>query len=993
MAASAAVLAGRAAVEVGLKSKIDSDARKIQAQLRALARSFSDLGAPLLAIGSSGTLAGLGILSSLSVPVRLAADMEMTASAFETMLKSADKTRVLLADLTKFAAQTPFEFPELADTAKLMIAFGSSSESVVSELRMIGDVSSAIGQPIKDIALIYGKARTSGRLFASDINELGGRGVPIIRELAKQFNVSESEVRGLVEQGKVGFPELQRVFRDLTTGAGQFAGGMEKASKTTKGQWSSMKDAIVAAVRPIGDALLPTVKQYIATITTLAGRVQTWVEANKELIPTIAQAVVGMTAASAAVGGVGAALIALSSASRGATVVVEAVATGWRLLSTLAKSVTAAITGLSAANSLETGAAAVAATANTKLTQAVATAAGAMTAAAKAAVSAGGSTAQLGIQAALSAAKMVSLVVALQGAGLAALEYAAAMDVASAATIDIPGLGGKKKRKSGTRGPRKPKATEVDIEPGQSLIIPGRKSKRPASQGPVGLIEGPASSIASAAASTATAATVVTSQAGMIGQAFALVARVGSVASSAITSVFASIGAAVGASTAAVVAGVAVIGGAVAYIANRAGLLSRAWNYVTRVFNDVFGTVKQSVGGITAAIQNGRWDLAAKIAWTGFKLVTIKLLDETIKYMWHWKQVAFDSIVDFGLALRDTLWDLFKQIPRLLRAALTGAESIGSIINDAIAGKLSSPDSFLSKTKTQLQKELDDLTAEAKKLDKGKAGKPSESQSETSQQAPSASTAPNAITAPATNAAGTTSAADVATAPEQSAAQQRIAALRKEIETMRVGEQAAELLELARAGATRQELLAVAALQRAKLATEQLNEKRQEEADAIQRQKDELKASSEQLKEAAKTPEQQYQERVAQIQQMQKSGLINQQQAAHGYAGAMNDLRAANPAANQTPVANTLVRAGTPEATQVIQAHRAAIIRRAREAATMADANRMAAAGASSPTALAGADGKPPKDPEMLKLQQDQLRVLQEIQRGLTYPTVQKRMP
>ncbi len=987
MAASSAVLAGRAAVEVGLKSKIDADARKIQAQLRALARSFSDLGAPLLAIGSSGTLAGLGILSSLSVPVRLAADMEMTASAFETMLKSADKTKALLADLTKFAAATPFEFPELADTAKLMIAFGSSSESVVSELRMIGDVSSAIGQPIKDIALIYGKARTSGRLFASDINELGGRGVPIIRELAKQFNVSESEVRGLVEQGKVGFPELQRVFRDLTTGAGQFAGGMEKASKTTKGQWSSMKDAIVAAVRPIGDALLPTVKQYIATITTLASRVQTWVESNKELIPTIAQAVVGMTAASAAVGGVGAALIALSSASRGATVVVEAVATGWRLLSTLAKSVTAAITGLSAANSLETGAAAVAATANTKLTQAVATAAGTMTAAAKAAVSAGGSTAQLGIQAALSAAKMVSLVVALQGAGLAALEYAAAMDVASAATIDIPGLGGKKKRKSGTRGPRKPKATEVDIEPGQSLIIPGRKSKRP------GLIEGPASSIASAAASTATAATVVTSQAGMIGQAFALVARVGSVASSAITSVFASIGAAVGASTAAVVAGVAVIGGAVAYIANRAGLLSRAWNYVTRVFNDVFGTVKQSVGGITAAIQNGRWDLAAKIAWTGFKLVTIKLLDETIKYMWHWKQVAFDSIVDFGLALRDTLWDLFKQIPRLLRAALTGAESIGSIINDAIAGKLSSPDSFLSKTKTQLQKELDDLTAEAKKLDKGKAGKPSESQSETSQQAPSASTAPNAITAPATNAAGTTSAADVATAPEQSAAQQRIAALRKEIETMRVGEQAAELLELARAGATRQELLAVAALQRAKLATEQLNEKRQEEADAIQRQKDELKASSEQLKEAAKTPEQQYQERVAQIQQMQKSGLINQQQAAHGYAGAMNDLRAANPAANQTPVANTLVRAGTPEATQVIQAHRAAIIRRAREAATMADANRMAAAGASSPTALAGADGKPPKDPEMLKLQQDQLRVLQEIQRGAHIPNRAKRMP
>jgi len=49
-----------------------------------------------------------------------------------------------------------------------------------------------------------------GRLFGEDINQLTGRGIPVIQELAKQFGVSESEVKKLVEQGKVGFPAATR---------------------------------------------------------------------------------------------------------------------------------------------------------------------------------------------------------------------------------------------------------------------------------------------------------------------------------------------------------------------------------------------------------------------------------------------------------------------------------------------------------------------------------------------------------------------------------------------------------------------------------------------------------------------------------------------------------------------------------------------------------------------------------------------------------------
>lgn len=42
----------------------------------------------------------------------------------------------------------------------------------------------------------------------------------MIAELAKQFGVAESKVKELVEEGKVGFPEVQKVIESLTDEGG-----------------------------------------------------------------------------------------------------------------------------------------------------------------------------------------------------------------------------------------------------------------------------------------------------------------------------------------------------------------------------------------------------------------------------------------------------------------------------------------------------------------------------------------------------------------------------------------------------------------------------------------------------------------------------------------------------------------------------------------------------------------------------------------------------
>ena len=139
-----------------------------------LARAMKGSIASALAGGAAA--AGAGIKA-----VTAAADFEQTKVAFTTLIGDAAKAEATLAKLRELGAQTPFEFPELDDAGRKLIAFGEAGDTVPETLRRIGDVSAGVQAPVGEIAELYGKARVQGRLFAEDINQLTGRGILIIQ--------------------------------------------------------------------------------------------------------------------------------------------------------------------------------------------------------------------------------------------------------------------------------------------------------------------------------------------------------------------------------------------------------------------------------------------------------------------------------------------------------------------------------------------------------------------------------------------------------------------------------------------------------------------------------------------------------------------------------------------------------------------------------------------------------------------------------------------
>jgi tape measure domain-containing protein len=220
------------------------------------------------AMAGAAAAVGVGMKS-----ITAAADFEQTKVAFATLIGDAAKAEATLAKLRELGAATPFEFPELADAGRKLIAFGESADTVPETLRRIGDVSAGVQAPISEIAELYGKARVQGRLFAEDVNQLTGRGIPIIGELARQFGVSDSQVKKLVESGQVGFPQIEQAFASMTSKGGQFSGMMEAQSKTTSGLFSTLKDTFnevfLTLGQPINDALRPLIEQAIGLVATL----------------------------------------------------------------------------------------------------------------------------------------------------------------------------------------------------------------------------------------------------------------------------------------------------------------------------------------------------------------------------------------------------------------------------------------------------------------------------------------------------------------------------------------------------------------------------------------------------------------------------------------------------------------------------------------------------------------------------------------------------
>lgn len=241
--------------------------------------------------GGLKALVGLGVTKALNTAAgwayTLAGNLEQADVAFTTMLWGADAAKKMLKDLSDFAANTPFELTGVRQTAKQLLAYGIEANKIIPTLKSLGDVASGLSVPIEQIAYAYGQVRSATKLTWNDLKQFINAGVPIIWELAKNLNVSESAIKDMVSAGKIWFADVEKAFQTMSSEWGKFANLMDAQSNTMMGAWSNLQDAVDSLWETIGSLFTETLRDAFKWIANMIDGIKEWAKEHPALTKAI----------------------------------------------------------------------------------------------------------------------------------------------------------------------------------------------------------------------------------------------------------------------------------------------------------------------------------------------------------------------------------------------------------------------------------------------------------------------------------------------------------------------------------------------------------------------------------------------------------------------------------------------------------------------------------------------------------------------------------
>ena len=296
-------MAGRFSVEAVIKAvdRVTAPVSKMQNSVlkfsRTSIRSISKLNRGIGNLGSSIASTGRNIAGfaavgvgavtgAVTLLVREFSKIENAEAAFTPLLGSVARAKQAVQALNDTAATTPFQFEDLASVAnQLLPVMNGNIEKTIKTLRMLGDTAGGNAQKLDTITRGFTKAMLKGKVDMESLNMIAEAGVPIFADLAEVIGVDMGEAFfDMVSAGDVTTTHLTKAFEKMTREGGMFFNGMQVASKTTTGMWSTMIDNISLAAADIGEILAPAIKDLIQQVTDMAKVVRVWVAANRDLI-------------------------------------------------------------------------------------------------------------------------------------------------------------------------------------------------------------------------------------------------------------------------------------------------------------------------------------------------------------------------------------------------------------------------------------------------------------------------------------------------------------------------------------------------------------------------------------------------------------------------------------------------------------------------------------------------------------------------------------
>ena len=218
----------------------------------------------IMGIGASAMLGGGAILGSLSAigkaAVEKAADLEVYQRQFISMTQSLETGNRVFKESLKFAAQTPFQIPEIMMATKMLMAYGFQWHEVGKELKVAGDWAALMNVSIKETADVIGRVKSGG--YSTAIRYLRSHGVN--PALLKQYGAPLDDKMRMKPGSN---PDaMVNAINTLLTKDPRFANQMQNFMATIPGMVSNMMDITTIALAGAGERLKETEKGVLRKV-------------------------------------------------------------------------------------------------------------------------------------------------------------------------------------------------------------------------------------------------------------------------------------------------------------------------------------------------------------------------------------------------------------------------------------------------------------------------------------------------------------------------------------------------------------------------------------------------------------------------------------------------------------------------------------------------------------------------------------------------------
>ena len=206
---------------------------------------------------------------------RITGEFEKQQVALRAILQDTDGADVIFEKIKNLAVVSPFSILDLTSYAKQLSAFSLPLDEIYDTTKMLADVSAGLGVDMSRVVLAYGQIRSASFLRGQEVRQLTEAGIPILDELAKQFEtleghaVSVGEVFNRISARQVPFEMVEKAFKDMTSEGGKFYEMQEILSETLVGKISNLRDSYEIMMSSIGNANSGVLKGAINLLTKM----------------------------------------------------------------------------------------------------------------------------------------------------------------------------------------------------------------------------------------------------------------------------------------------------------------------------------------------------------------------------------------------------------------------------------------------------------------------------------------------------------------------------------------------------------------------------------------------------------------------------------------------------------------------------------------------------------------------------------------------------